>query len=187
MPQVEAEASTKPHVSLASRYTVNADSFIVHRPHASTKARVNFAAELTNLKSPGPPSNGSGRSGAASTDESRAAVREETSRRRLRWDHVINDQSAAKHVAGSDHTDSMHRMAGLRARSSHVSRQLAAAFDVQLFSATNDFYADFLGELRKGTYETLVTEGFERCRQQLPWWREYQTNDTVPTRADANT
>ena len=185
MPQVEAEASTKPHVSLASRYTVNADSFIVHRPHASTKARVKFAAELANLKSPGSPSDGSGRSGAASTEESRAAVREETSRRRLRRDHVRNDQSAAK--LGSDHTDSMHRMAGLRARSSHVSRQLAAAFDVQLFSVTNDFYADFLGELRKRTYETLVTEGFERCRQQLPWWRDYQTNDTVPTRADAKT
>ena len=110
---------------------VNADSFIVHRPHVKTKAKEHFLADLLeSQKQPELPKNDSGRGGAASS----------------------------------------------------ARRRLAAAAPVQLFNVTHGFYGEFVLQLSKGTYEILVTEGFERCRQQLPWWRDYQGDSMVPTR-----
>ena len=61
--------------------------------------------------------------------------------------------------------------------------QLAEAPLVQLHNVTAQFYGDFKWQLSQGTYETLLTEGFERCRRQLPWWRDYKVAATGPTRA----
>lgn len=69
------------------------------------------------------------------------------------------------------------------ALSSSAMRRLAEAAPVELFNVTNNFYEEFVLELRRGTYEILVTEGFARCKQQLPWWQDYQNDGVVPTRA----
>ena len=41
-------------------------------------------------------------------------------------------------------------------------RRLAEAPLVQLHNVTAHFYGDFKWQLSQGTYETLLTEGFER-------------------------
>ena len=70
--------------------------------------------------------------------------------------------------------------------SSAERRRLMAAATVPLHNVTNAFYGAFLAELHKGTYQVLVTEGFERCRQQLPWWQDYQTGGlTISTKTSS--
>ena len=164
---------------------MNADSFIVHRPHARTKARESFAADLleSQKRKDNPKSSDAAKEMAQEKGSSKITNSTESdSSRRLRWSHSRGFQSAAARQNGNIQREVGYGLSGLGARSSTARRRLVEGAPVQLYNVTNSFYGEFLGELREGAYEILVTEGFERCRQQLPWWRDYQADGAVPTR-----
>ena len=110
-------------------------------------------------------------------------TKSELRRKRTRREKARVSQSIQ--IGGKDkfQLSGAHSLSGIEARSSSTARRHLAAVPVQLYNVTNGFYGEFLGELHKGTYEVLITVGFERCRQQLPWWRDYQVDGAVPTRS----
>jgi len=64
-----------------------------------------------------------------------------------------------------------------------VERRITEVPLVLLHNVTANFYGAFKWQLSQGSYETLLTEGFERCRQQLPWWQDDQMGAALAAKA----
>lgn len=164
-----------------------ADSFVVHRPHAKTKAKEIFltdqAASLkfktasiaiaeAILKT---------MDGARDSSTRRSLHEGQDSRKVGRGDlqRVIRGRSAGQIDSQTDTRPAMQQTLNSAERS-ELDRSSESRTPVQLYNVTNTFYGNFIGELSQGRYHTLVTEGFEHCRQKLPWWRGFEGADAVP-------
>ena len=78
-------------------------------------------------------------------------------------------------------------VAGLQGHNSDSSRQIKMNEPpINLFKVTYNLFEDFTDTLSKGTYQILVGRGFEHCRQQLPWWQDYQGNSLLSTVYDSS-
>ena len=169
------------------RFTVMADSFVVHRPHAKTKAKEIFLTDQAAglkcktasiaiadaiLKT---------MDGATDSSVKRLLHEGQGSRKIGRRDlqRVIRGRSAGQTDSQTDTRSAMQQTLN-SAEMSELPGESDMRTPVQLYNVTNTFYGNFIGDLSQGRYHTLVTEGFERCRQKLPWWRGFQGVDALP-------